>query len=265
MGKIKVYKVKVKIRPNGPGTQVVQDRYVLRPARYTTIDVKDLADHIAADSRIERSKISVITDSLIKQIEEMVLNGHKIQIPHLGSFKPRIKSQQAFSADDVDASTFIAKVAFNPSSEMKLELQSTKFETVEQDSLLQPEYEPIDFSEMLDEIKGQLLAMYENNYPDVTFRADDFALEIHDVAPEASPVFYKYKGQNQRVVANSPICYISCDGGSTILAGYQQASEWHVDNCFFADSTPYFTGAYEYLNVARFKASEFNNCQVDID
>ena len=140
MAMIKIYKQRIKVKPNGPGTAQTVEKYVMRPFRYTTIDVNDLADHIAADSRIERSKVAVITDSLIKQIEEMVLNGHRIVVPHLGSFKPRIKSKQAFTPDAVDAGTFVAKIGFRPSTEMKLTLQSVKFETINKEDIFSEDY-----------------------------------------------------------------------------------------------------------------------------
>lgn len=128
MGLIKMYAREIKYLVNGPGTEETATGYVASPVRYSTIDVSDLADHIAADSRIERSKVAVITDSLIKQIREMVLNGHKITVPHLGSFKPKIKSTMAINPESVDAATFTARVAFRPSAELKTELQSARIE-----------------------------------------------------------------------------------------------------------------------------------------
>ncbi len=126
MGTIKMYAREIRYKVNGPGTEETATGYVASPARYSTISVEDLADHISADSRVERSKVAVITDSLIKQIREMVLNGHKIEIPHLGSFKPKIKGGMAVSIEDIDAAAFNARVKFLPSMELKRELQSAR-------------------------------------------------------------------------------------------------------------------------------------------
>lgn len=128
MGLIKMYAAPITYKVNGPGTTETAQGYVARPVRYSTVDVQDLADHIAADSRVERSKISVITDSLIKQIREMVLNGHSITVPHLGTFKPKIKSKMAPNLASINAASFVAKVNFRPSVELKRELQSTRIE-----------------------------------------------------------------------------------------------------------------------------------------
>ena len=131
MGLIKMYARKIKYLVNGPGTTTYADGYVASPVRYSTIDVQDLADHISADSRIERSKVAVITDSLIKQIKEMVLNGHKIEVPHLGTFKPKIKSALAPTEEMIDSAAFSAKVRFTPSVELKRDLQSSRIEKTE--------------------------------------------------------------------------------------------------------------------------------------
>lgn len=128
MGLIKMYARPIKYKVNGPGTEQTAEGFVATPVRYSTISVEDLADHIAADSRVERSKVAVITDSLIKQIREMVLNGHKIVVPHLGSFKPKIKSQLAINPESVDAASFSAKVRFSPSVELKRDLQAARIE-----------------------------------------------------------------------------------------------------------------------------------------
>lgn len=123
-----MYARPIKYKVNGPGTEETADGFVASPVRYSTISVEDLADHISADSRVERSKVAVITDSLIKQIREMVLNGHKIIIPHLGAFKPKIKSNLAINPESVDAASFTAKVQFMPSVELKRDLQASRIE-----------------------------------------------------------------------------------------------------------------------------------------
>lgn len=128
MGLIKMYARPITYKVNGPGTEETAEGFVATPVRYSTISVEDLADHISADSRVERSKVAVITDSLIKQIREMVLNGHKIEVPHLGSFKPKIKSQLAINPESVDAASFSAKVRFSPSVELKRDLQAARIE-----------------------------------------------------------------------------------------------------------------------------------------
>ena len=164
-----MYAREIRYKVDGPGTNETATGYVASPARYSTISVEDLADHISADSRVERSKVAVITDSLIKQIREMVLNGHKIEIPHLGSFKPKIKGGMAVSIEDIDAAAFNARVKFTPSMELKRELQSAR--------IVKTEIPSAPASPTVEEVKASILASFpseakayvKKNYPDSNY------------------------------------------------------------------------------------------------
>lgn len=140
MGQINIVVRPIKYLAEGPGTATMVEGFTASPMRYSTIDVKDLADHIAADSRVERSKVSVITDSLIKQVEEMVLNGHPIRIPHLGILKPGLKSKVYDKALNVTGSEMSAKLMFIPSTEIKNDLKSIRIKKVDKPkSAIDPE------------------------------------------------------------------------------------------------------------------------------
>ena len=168
MGLIKMYARPITYKVNGPGTEQTAEGFVATPVRYSTISVEDLADHIAADSRVERSKVAVITDSLIKQIREMVLNGHKIEVPHLGSFKPKIKSQLAINPESVDATSFSAKVRFTPSVELKRDLQAAR---IEKTTLpVAPADPPIAQQQTaaISQFKKEALAYAKANWPEAT-------------------------------------------------------------------------------------------------
>lgn len=143
MGQINIIARPVKYKEKGPGTETLVEGFSASPMRYSTIDVKDLAEHIAADSRLERSKVSVITDSLIKQVQEMVLNGHPIRIPHLGILKPGLKSKVYDKAMDVTGAEMSAKLMFIPSTEIKNDLKSIRIKRVElPKSAVDPNPEP---------------------------------------------------------------------------------------------------------------------------
>ena len=171
MGLIKMYARPIKYKVNGPGTEETADGFVASPVRYSTISVEDLADHISADSRVERSKVAVITDSLIKQIREMVLNGHKIIIPHLGSFKPKIKSNLAINPESVDAASFTAKVQFTPSVELKRDLQASRIEKITLPTA--PENPSIEAQKtaILADFKKQAGAIIKAKYPNADLTA----------------------------------------------------------------------------------------------
>lgn len=181
MGLIKMYARPIKYKVNGPGTEETADGFVASPVRYSTISVEDLADHISADSRVERSKVAVITDSLIKQIREMVLNGHKIIIPHLGSFKPKIKSNLAINPESVDAASFTAKVQFTPSVELKRDLQASRIEKTTLPTA--PENPSIDAQKtaILADFKKQATAILKEKYPDWDLSAMEVKIGGYDL------------------------------------------------------------------------------------
>ena len=181
MGLIKMYARPIKYKVNGPGTEETADGFVASPVRYSTISVEDLADHISADSRVERSKVAVITDSLIKQIREMVLNGHKIIIPHLGAFKPKIKSNLAINPESVDAASFTAKVQFMPSVELKRDLQASRIEKTTLPTA--PENPSIDAQKaaILADFKKQAAAIIKEKYPEWDLSAMKVNIASYDL------------------------------------------------------------------------------------
>lgn len=177
-----MYARPIKYKVNGPGTEETADGFVASPVRYSTISVEDLADHISADSRVERSKVAVITDSLIKQIREMVLNGHKIIIPHLGAFKPKIKSNLAINPESVDAASFTAKVQFMPSVELKRDLQASRIEKTTLPTA--PENPSIDAQKtaILADFKKQATAIIKDKYPDWDLSAIEVKIGGYDLS-----------------------------------------------------------------------------------
>lgn len=198
MGLIKMYARPIKYKVNGPGTEETADGFVASPVRYSTISVEDLADHISADSRVERSKVAVITDSLIKQIREMVLNGHKIIIPHLGSFKPKIKSNLAINPESVDAASFTAKVQFTPSVELKRDLQASRIEKTTLPTA--PENPSIEAQKtaILADFKKQATAIIKEKYPDWDLSAMEVKIGGFDLGISALVAFANVKNGDNR-------------------------------------------------------------------
>ena len=88
---------------------------------------------------MERANIQVIIDSLVKQIREMVLNGHPIDVPHLGKFKAGLRSKQAYNELFFDINQSSVRIMFQPSEELKKELRSVRFEKMDDKNLLKPE------------------------------------------------------------------------------------------------------------------------------
>ncbi len=95
-----------------------------------TIVDSDLEDHIAADSKVERSKVGIIDNAITKQIGELLCNGHPIRIPHLGLLKLSVNSEGALSVSEFNANKNIKNVhiILTPDAEIKAALNELKFE-----------------------------------------------------------------------------------------------------------------------------------------
>lgn len=92
--------------------------------------VEDLGYHISLDSGVERSKVAEITRAIVKQIDELLCNGHAIRIPHLGLLKLGVKSKGADTVTDFHAGKEIENLhlILKPDKEIKAELKNLKFE-----------------------------------------------------------------------------------------------------------------------------------------
>lgn len=94
------------------------------------LDVEVLAYHIALDSGVERTKVAEITRAIVKQIDELLCNGHAIRIPHLGLLKLGVTSKGEENATDFKAGKDIKDLhlILVPDKEIKKELKDMKFE-----------------------------------------------------------------------------------------------------------------------------------------
>ena len=106
--------------------------WYFRACMNSTINESDLADHIAADSKIERSKVPTINNAITKQIRELLCNGHPIEIPHLGTLKLGVNSEGTATVTEYNARTCIKNVhsVLTPDKEIKDALANLSYEKV---------------------------------------------------------------------------------------------------------------------------------------
>lgn len=269
MGLIKMYARPITYKVNGPGTTETAEGYVATPVRYSTISVEDLADHISADSRVERSKVAVITDSLIKQIREMVLNGHKIEIPHLGSFKPKIKSSMAINPESVDAASFTAKVKFTPSVELKRDLQASRIEkTTLPTAPANPTIEK-QKAAIIEDFRKEALKVLKEKGVNVEASAFQVVIGAEDARANALAVRATVTVNNKEYLIEKPIKakvegtsgvyeFVDALQGRTFNAdNYSQFEGWYSPtNEWLANDSEYYPSGY-YKVTEPFKADTF--------
>ena len=76
----------------GSSNKKSDGKWYPRVEHYSTIKADALSRLAAEDSRIERSEVQYVTAAIVKQIIELVMNGHSIKVPELGTFSISAKS-----------------------------------------------------------------------------------------------------------------------------------------------------------------------------
>ena len=122
--------IRVKPVQNNNSYSNAYGKWYMTPHLNATLSVEDLGYHISLDSGVERSKVAEITRAIVKQIDELLCNGHAIRIPHLGLLKLGVKSKGADTVTDFHAGKEIENLhlILKPDKEIKAELKNLKFE-----------------------------------------------------------------------------------------------------------------------------------------
>ena len=104
--------------------------YVTRAVRYSTIQANDLIAMASNDTGISRAMVKAVFEGLLQEIEQMVLNGHSIQLGELGTLKFSISCKSV--EDKEDLSTDLVKrrrIIFQPSTRLKNAVNRVNFLT----------------------------------------------------------------------------------------------------------------------------------------
>lgn len=76
-------------------------KWYLRVSHYSTISAEELSRLAAEDSRIDRSEVQYVISAIVKQVKELVLLGHSINIPELGTLSLSAESHTVDNLEDV--------------------------------------------------------------------------------------------------------------------------------------------------------------------
>ena len=108
-----------------------KNMYVTRATSFSKIGKDELVSMVANDSSLPRGYVAAVTDGLFNQIKQMVLNGHSVEVPHLGLFKFGISCKGVEAEEDISAENVKArKILFSPCKELKDALRGVTLETV---------------------------------------------------------------------------------------------------------------------------------------
>jgi predicted histone-like DNA-binding protein len=118
---LKTYQFKSESNPQSHG------KWYPRVEHYSTIGTKELCQLAAEDSHLEPSEVEYILSSVVKQISELVFNGHTIAIPGLGTLSIAADTQTVEDYADVRCNTLIKQLRLNlrVTPELRKELNQT--------------------------------------------------------------------------------------------------------------------------------------------
>ena len=106
---------------NDQRSTAIKKGYSLRPRRLHTIESRELAEFAEQDSQIDRARVEYIMSSVVKQIKEMVLNGHKVELGDLGVIGLTCQGTGSERQENVAVKKNVKglKVTFRPSLYLK--------------------------------------------------------------------------------------------------------------------------------------------------
>lgn len=118
---------------NDQRSTAIRKGYSLRPQKLTTIDGRELSMHVEMDSRIDHARVEYIMASVVKQVKEMVLNGHKVELGDLGVIGLTCQGTGSERQEDVTVKKNIKglKFTFRPSALLKSKMARVEMTLVE--------------------------------------------------------------------------------------------------------------------------------------
>ena len=98
---------------------------------YTKIGFDTLVKHVSADSGMSEAACEGAIRSIFKQVKEMVLNGHTINIKQLGTLKMGISAKAPLDQEEAGAKQiYRRRLLYYPSTIIKDEIDNTQLVTV---------------------------------------------------------------------------------------------------------------------------------------
>lgn len=125
MGKFIINAVKQRI------ACIDKEMYVMRPSHYSLIETDELVKMAASDAGVQETQIAAAYLAIVKQIEQMVLNGHAVRLGKIGIIRLTLHGKAVEKKEDVSVGN-INSVTLNlrPSSYLKDCIANLSFATV---------------------------------------------------------------------------------------------------------------------------------------
>ena len=110
------------------------EKLVGRAVNYRTIPYSEVISYAAQAASVPESNIEISMEALYDAMNYFVMNGHRVQIPHLGTFylKVRVKSTATKEEFVANFSKNLRQISirFLPSPELKAMIATTAINTL---------------------------------------------------------------------------------------------------------------------------------------
>lgn len=80
---------------------------------YSTVSTKELSRLAAEDSHVDPAEVEYIIGALVKQVKELTLMGHTIEIPQIGTLSVSADGITVADYDDVRCDSLIREIKLN--------------------------------------------------------------------------------------------------------------------------------------------------------
>jgi predicted histone-like DNA-binding protein len=105
-----------------------KNAYVSRAVRFSKIPTAELIEHAASDSGLSDSMVAGAFYAIVKQVKELMLNGHSIELGTLGTLRFSMSCKAAKTAEDVSAANVkTRRILIAPSKTLKQALANVTF------------------------------------------------------------------------------------------------------------------------------------------
>ena len=98
---------------HGSSNKKSDGKWYPRVKHYSTIKADELSRLAGEDSRIEPSEVQYVTAAIVKQVIELVMNGHSIKVSQLGTFSISAECETVDEWEDVNCNTIIRQLNLN--------------------------------------------------------------------------------------------------------------------------------------------------------
>ncbi len=90
--------------------------------------LRDFSKEIAGRSSLTRGDIENVLNNFLEELPTFLKIGMSVQLGEFGTMRLSLSSDGSDTPETFDPSTITAKIIFTPSSEMKKDLEATRYE-----------------------------------------------------------------------------------------------------------------------------------------